>query len=94
LKLDRCFPNEPSTIRLEDSRWFLVPHWLQPFSEGLFHLADAQGIELMGGDTTRGPLAISITVIGSVPSNQALKRTGASTPAGRLRAGSHAGAGR
>jgi len=53
------------------------PNWLQPFSEGLFHLADAQGIELMGGDTTRGPLAISITVIGSVPSTQALKRSGA-----------------
>lgn len=53
------------------------PHWLQPFSEGLFHLADAQGIELIGGDTTRGPLAISITVIGTVPNNMALKRSGA-----------------
>ena len=53
------------------------PHWLQPFSEGLFHLADAQDIELMGGDTTRGPLAISITVIGSVPNTQALKRSSA-----------------
>jgi thiamine-monophosphate kinase len=53
------------------------PHWLQPFSEGLFHLADAQAIELIGGDTTRGPLAISITVIGSVPNTQALKRSGA-----------------
>jgi thiamine-monophosphate kinase len=53
------------------------PHWLQPFSEGLFHLADAQDIELMGGDTTRGPLAISITVIGSVPNTQVLKRSSA-----------------
>jgi thiamine-monophosphate kinase len=53
------------------------PHWIQAFSEGLFHLADAQGIELMGGDTTRGTLAICITVIGSVPSTQALKRSGA-----------------
>ncbi len=53
------------------------PHWLQPFSEGLFHLADAQGIELIGGDTTRGPLAISITVIGTVPNNMTLKRSGA-----------------
>jgi thiamine-monophosphate kinase len=52
-------------------------HWLQAFSEGLFHLADAQAIELIGGDTTRGPLAISITVIGSVPNTQALKRSGA-----------------
>jgi thiamine-monophosphate kinase len=53
------------------------PHWLQAFSEGLFRLADAQGIELMGGDTTRGPLTISITVIGSVPNTKALKRSGA-----------------
>ncbi len=53
------------------------PQWLQPFSEGLFHLADAQGIELIGGDTTRGPLAISITVIGTVPNNMALKRSSA-----------------
>jgi len=53
------------------------PQWLQAFSEGLFHLADAQGIELMGGDTTRGPLTISITVIGSVPNTKALKRSGA-----------------
>ena len=53
------------------------PQWLQPFSEGLFHLANAQGIELIGGDTTRGPLAISITVIGTVPNNMALKRSGA-----------------
>ena len=53
------------------------PQWLQPFSEGLFHLSDAQGIELIGGDTTRGPLAISITVIGTVPNNMALKRSGA-----------------
>jgi len=53
------------------------PHWLQAFSEGLFHLADAQSIELIGGDTTRGSLAISITVLGSVPSTQALKRSGA-----------------
>jgi thiamine-monophosphate kinase len=52
-------------------------HWLQAFSEGLFHLADAQAIELIGGDTTRGPLAISITVIGTVPNTQALKRSGA-----------------
>ena len=53
------------------------PHWLEAFSEGLFHLADAQGIELIGGDTTRGPLTISITVMGSVSNTQALKRSGA-----------------
>lgn len=53
------------------------PAWLQPFSEGLFHLADAYGIELIGGDTTRGPLTISITVMGSVTKADAIKRSGA-----------------
>jgi thiamine-monophosphate kinase len=53
------------------------PTWLQPFSEGLFQLADAYGIELIGGDTTRGPLTISITVMGRVTRTDAIKRSGA-----------------
>src|SRR6476661_5576771 len=36
--------------------------WLEGFARGLFALADEQACELVGGDTTRGPLAISITV--------------------------------
>ncbi|AEG94713.1 thiamine-phosphate kinase [Ramlibacter tataouinensis] len=51
--------------------------WLEPFSRGLFALADAQGCELVGGDTTRGPLNICITVFGEVPAGQALLRSGA-----------------
>ncbi|WP_310346239.1 thiamine-phosphate kinase [Rhodoferax saidenbachensis] len=51
--------------------------WLQPFSEGLFALADAHGCALVGGDTTRGPLNICITVFGEVPPSQALLRSGA-----------------
>ena len=51
--------------------------WLQPFSEGLFALADAHGCALVGGDTTRGPLNICITVMGEVPPGQALLRSGA-----------------
>lgn len=54
------------------------PAWLQPFSEGLFALADAHGCALVGGDTTRGPLNICITVMGEVPPGQALLRSGAS----------------
>jgi thiamine-monophosphate kinase len=38
--------------------------WLQAFSEGLMALADAHGCELIGGDTTQGPLTICITVFG------------------------------
>ena len=51
--------------------------WLSAFSEGLFTLADRHGCELIGGDTTRGPLTICITIFGDVPAGQALRRDGA-----------------
>ncbi|MDO4769338.1 MAG: thiamine-phosphate kinase [Brachymonas sp.] len=51
--------------------------WLAAFAQGLYALADAHGCELIGGDTTRGPLAITLTVLGSVPPGQALLRSGA-----------------
>lgn len=51
--------------------------WLAGFAEGLFALADLHDCELVGGDTTRGPLTINITVFGEVPAGQALLRSGA-----------------
>jgi thiamine-monophosphate kinase len=51
--------------------------WLEAFSRGLLRLADEHRIELIGGDTTRGPLNICITVMGQVPRGQALLRSGA-----------------
>ncbi len=58
-----------------------LPHidiaWLQAFSDGLYALADAHGCELIGGDTTQGPLNICITVFGEVPRGRALLRRGA-----------------
>ena len=51
--------------------------FLAGFSRGLFALADEHGIELVGGDTTAGPLTVCITVFGSVPVGQALLRSGA-----------------
>jgi thiamine-monophosphate kinase len=51
--------------------------WLEGFSRGLFALADAHGCDLVGGDTTRGPLNICITVFGEVPAGAALLRSGA-----------------
>jgi thiamine-monophosphate kinase len=51
--------------------------WLKGFASGLFTLADAHGCTLMGGDTTRGPLNLCITVFGEVPAGQALLRSGA-----------------
>jgi thiamine-monophosphate kinase len=51
--------------------------FLEGFARGLFALADAHDIELIGGDTTAGPLNICITVFGEVPPGQALLRSGA-----------------
>jgi thiamine-monophosphate kinase len=51
--------------------------WLEPFARGLLALADAHDCELIGGDTTQGPLNICITVFGEVPTGQALLRSGA-----------------
>lgn len=51
--------------------------WAAAFARGLLALADAQGIELVGGDTTAGPLNICITAMGQVPPGQALLRSGA-----------------
>jgi thiamine-monophosphate kinase len=51
--------------------------WLSDFSTGLFALADAHSCELIGGDTTQGPLNVSITVMGEVPAHQAILRSGA-----------------
>ncbi|HET9820881.1 MAG TPA: thiamine-phosphate kinase [Burkholderiaceae bacterium] len=53
------------------------PVFLDGFARGLFALADAHGVELVGGDTTAGPLSLCITVIGEVPAGQALLRSGA-----------------
>lgn len=51
--------------------------WLAGFSRGLFQLADAHECELVGGDTTQGPLNIAITVLGEVPSGQSILRSSA-----------------
>lgn len=51
--------------------------FLAPFAQGLFALAEEHGIELVGGDTTAGPLNICITAFGQVPAGQALLRSGA-----------------
>ncbi|MBV8603998.1 MAG: thiamine-phosphate kinase, partial [Pelomonas sp.] len=51
--------------------------WLEGFARGLFALADAHGIALVGGDTTQGPLNLCLTVMGEVPQGQALLRSGA-----------------
>jgi thiamine-monophosphate kinase len=51
--------------------------FLEGLARGMLALADAHDIELVGGDTTGGPLAIGLTVFGEVPPGQALLRSGA-----------------
>jgi thiamine-monophosphate kinase len=51
--------------------------WLSSFTQGLFNLADAHACELIGGDTTQGPLNIAITVMGDVPHGQVILRRNA-----------------
>jgi thiamine-monophosphate kinase len=53
--------------------------WLDDFARGLGALAQAHGVALVGGDTTRGPLTISVQALGTVPAGRALRRAGAST---------------
>lgn len=68
-----------------EPRWFLLaltlPNpdeaWLAAFAGGLRELAVQHGVALVGGDTTRGPLAITITAMGWVPAGAALRRSGA-----------------
>ena len=53
--------------------------WLSEFSQGLLSLADVHACELIGGDTTRGPLNIAITVMGEIPNGQSVLRSTART---------------
>jgi thiamine-monophosphate kinase len=65
--------------------WFLLSltiddddnHWLSRFANGLKQSADSFGVQLIGGDTCRGPLSISIQVAGTVPIGRYVTRAGA-----------------
>jgi thiamine-monophosphate kinase len=51
--------------------------WLERFSAGLLDLAAQHGVALVGGDTTRGPLTVSVQLLGHVARGTALRRSGA-----------------
>jgi thiamine-monophosphate kinase len=51
--------------------------WLDAFLDGFLDLADRHGVSLVGGDTTRGPLSVCVTVHGFVPAGMALRRDAA-----------------
>jgi len=51
--------------------------WLTAFTKGFFALASRYSLRLIGGDTTRGPLSITVNIMGLLPNNQRLTRAGA-----------------
>jgi thiamine-monophosphate kinase len=66
------------------------PEWLKSFSQGMFSLARQHEVALVGGDTTRGPLTLSVQAMGFVPRWQALMRSGAK-PGDRIYVTGHLG---
>lgn len=51
--------------------------WIAAFAKGFFACAGAHDIDVIGGDTTRGPMAFCVTIFGELPEGQALLRSGA-----------------
>lgn len=68
---------QPIAFTLALSMPHAKPEWLAPFSAGMLALADHHDCELIGGDTTKGPLNICITVFGEVAPGKALRRDAA-----------------
>jgi thiamine-monophosphate kinase len=68
---------EPAWILLALTLPQVEESWLKEFSVGLAGLAEQYGVALVGGDTTKGPLAMTIQISGFVPTGQALTRQGA-----------------
>lgn len=50
--------------------------WVAAFARGFYACAEAYGVDLVGGDTTRGPLTLCVTIFGEIPSGQAIRRSG------------------
>ncbi|GGY74267.1 thiamine-monophosphate kinase [Cellvibrio zantedeschiae] len=65
-------------LTLPKSSNYVSEEWLRGFSRGLFRAANKYEIVLVGGDTTSGPLSITIQVMGAVESHHAMRRDGAS----------------
>ncbi len=66
-----CTPVQALTLPEADEAW------LAEFSEGFLGLARRYDVDLVGGDTTQGPLSVTVQVMGLVPRGQALRRAGA-----------------
>jgi thiamine-monophosphate kinase len=68
---------EPQYVLLSLSLPVLQTNWIEQFAEKFHQLAVQWGLDLIGGDTAKGPLAAQVTVIGRVQSGRAISRVGA-----------------
>ncbi|ELX8379249.1 thiamine-phosphate kinase [Providencia vermicola] len=68
---------DPAWVSLAITLPHVDLHWLEQFSDSLFEQINYYGMQLIGGDTTRGPMSLTYTVHGLVPHGKALSRSGA-----------------
>lgn len=68
---------EPAWVTLSLTLPAADANWLADFSQAFFKLADHYGVQLVGGDTTQGPLSITVQAHGFVPAGKSLRRRGA-----------------
>lgn len=68
---------EPTWISLAITLPEIDTTWVEEFCQGVFELCEFYNVQLIGGDTTQGPLSITVTAQGLVPKDTHLKRTGA-----------------
>ncbi|GLY62124.1 thiamine-monophosphate kinase [Pectobacterium carotovorum subsp. carotovorum] len=68
---------DPAWLSLAITLPKINSQWLSAYSDSLFELLDYYGMQLVGGDTTRGPMSLTLTIHGLVPAGRALTRRGA-----------------
>lgn len=68
---------EPCWISIAITLPKVDKEWLQAFCDGVFELCEYYNVELIGGDTTQGPLSITVTAQGLIPEGKSLLRSGA-----------------
>ena len=68
---------EPSWVSLAMTLPEIDESWVEEFCQGIFELCEFYNVQLIGGDTTQGPLSITVTAQGLIPANKQITRQGA-----------------
>lgn len=68
---------EPAWISIALTLPMVDEHWMREFSESIFEICEYYNVQVIGGDTTQGPMSITICAKGLVPKDKALTRSGA-----------------